>query len=142
MRWLTNPVVQFLAAGFVTLLTVSIVTGALSRSAADDEAIDDARTLTQVLGRSVAQPAIPLRYNVIKSPGMQAFYAAMSQDGRTVAVGGEVGAKLENITLWDTTVPAELAADPAGQACAVTVRGLSKDEWARYIPELPHRTTC
>jgi two-component system NarL family sensor kinase len=59
MRWLTNPVVQFLTAGVVTLVVVVLVTGALSRSAADSEAIDDARSLTQVLGRSVAQPAVP-----------------------------------------------------------------------------------
>ncbi|RYB89612.1 sensor histidine kinase [Nocardioides glacieisoli] len=59
MRWLTNPVAQFLATGFVTLLVVVLVTGALSRDAADEEAVADARALTQVLGRSVAQPAIP-----------------------------------------------------------------------------------
>ena len=59
MRWLTNPVVQFLAAGFVTLVAVVIATEALSRSAADDEAIADARSLTHVLALSVAQPAVP-----------------------------------------------------------------------------------
>lgn len=59
MRWLTNPVAQFLAAGFVTLVVVVIATGALSRSAADEEAVADARSLTRVLARSVAQPAIP-----------------------------------------------------------------------------------
>ncbi|MCF6379565.1 sensor histidine kinase [Nocardioides KLBMP 9356] len=50
---------QFLAAGFVTLVVVVLVTGALSRQAADEEAVADARAITQVLGRSVAQPAIP-----------------------------------------------------------------------------------
>jgi len=59
MRWLKNPVVQFLATGFVTLVVVLVATGALSRSAADEEAIADARSLTWVLGTSVAQPAIP-----------------------------------------------------------------------------------
>jgi signal transduction histidine kinase len=59
MRWLTNPVVQFLATGFVTLVVVVVATGALSRQAADEEAVADARSLTRVLGRSVAQPAIP-----------------------------------------------------------------------------------
>ena len=59
MRWLTNPVAQFLATGFVTLVVVVLVTGALSRQAADEEAVADARAITQVLGRSVAQPAIP-----------------------------------------------------------------------------------
>ena len=59
MRWLTNPVAQFLAAGFVTLVVVVLATSALSRSAADEEAIADARSLTWVLAPSVAQPAIP-----------------------------------------------------------------------------------
>ena len=59
MRVLTNPVVQFLATGFVTLVVVIIATSALSRSAADEEAVADARTLTWVLGTSVAQPAVP-----------------------------------------------------------------------------------
>ena len=59
MRWLTSPVVQFLAAGLVALAIVVLATSALSRDAADEEAIHDARTLTTVLGRSVAQPAVP-----------------------------------------------------------------------------------
>ena len=59
MHWLKNPVVQFLSTGFVTLVVVIIATSALSRSAADEEAVADARTLTWVLGTSVAQPAIP-----------------------------------------------------------------------------------
>jgi two-component system NarL family sensor kinase len=59
MRWLTNPVVQFLAAGFVTLVVVIVATSALSRSAADEEAVGDARSLTWVLATSVAEPAIP-----------------------------------------------------------------------------------
>lgn len=59
MRWLKNPVAQFLATGFVTLVVVVLVTSALSRDAADEEAVADARALTRVLGRSVAQPAIP-----------------------------------------------------------------------------------
>jgi two-component system NarL family sensor kinase len=59
MRWLTNPVVQFLAAGLVTLVVVVVATQNLSRSAADDQAIAEARSLTRVLATSVAQPAVP-----------------------------------------------------------------------------------
>lgn len=58
MRLIGNPVVQFLAVGALTLLAVAVGTGSLSRSAANDEAIEDARVLTRVLGRSVAEPAI------------------------------------------------------------------------------------
>jgi signal transduction histidine kinase len=59
MRWLTKPVVLFRAPGFDTLVVVVLVTSALSRQAAAEEAVADARSLTQVLGRSVAQPDIP-----------------------------------------------------------------------------------
>lgn len=58
-RILTNPVAQFLAAGSVVLVLVVVGSVQLSRHAADDEAIADARATTQLLGRSVAQPAIP-----------------------------------------------------------------------------------
>ena len=59
MRYVKNPVVQFLAAGFVVLVAVVAVTVQLSRRAADEEAILDARETTELLALSVAQPAIP-----------------------------------------------------------------------------------
>jgi signal transduction histidine kinase len=59
VRYLTNPVVQFLAAGFVVLVVVVAGTLQLSREAADREAIADARATTTLLARSVAEPAIP-----------------------------------------------------------------------------------
>lgn len=59
MRWLRHPVVQFLASGLVVLAVVVVATGELSRQAADAESIQDAQALTEVLGRSVAQPDIP-----------------------------------------------------------------------------------
>lgn len=59
MTWVRSPVVQFLAACLLTLVIVVVATGSLSRSAADDAAIDEARSLTEVLGRSVAEPEVP-----------------------------------------------------------------------------------
>lgn len=59
MRVISNPVVQFLAAGLLVLLVVVIGTGRLSASAAEDEAIADSRATTEVLARSVAEPEIP-----------------------------------------------------------------------------------
>jgi two-component system NarL family sensor kinase len=59
VRYVKNPVAQFLAAGFVVLVVVVIGTVVLSRRAADEEAVADAQATTQLLGRSVAQPAIP-----------------------------------------------------------------------------------
>ena len=36
----------------------------------------------------------------------------------------------------------QLRADPARYACVVTGRGLSADEWARYVPEFRYQRTC
>ena len=59
MRILMNPVAQFLLAGAVVLVLVVLATGQLSSAAARDEAIADARATTELLARSVAEPAIP-----------------------------------------------------------------------------------
>jgi two-component system, NarL family, sensor kinase len=59
VRYVKNPVAQFLAAGFVVLVAVVVVTVQLSQRAADQEAINDARDTTTLLARSVAEPAIP-----------------------------------------------------------------------------------
>lgn len=59
VRVVTNPVAQFLAAGFVTVVLVLVATGRLSGTAAADEAIEDAVATTELLARSVAEPAIP-----------------------------------------------------------------------------------
>jgi signal transduction histidine kinase len=93
MRWLTNPVAQFLAAGFVTLVVVVLATSALSRSAADEEAIADARSLTWVLARSVAQPALP--------PGLtEGDAAAIDRMDRT-ALDRLLVDDVLRIKLWD-----------------------------------------
>jgi two-component system, NarL family, sensor kinase len=60
VRRLRNPVVQFLAAGLVVLVAVVLLTVQLSRRAADQEAITDAQATTELLARSVAEPAIPV----------------------------------------------------------------------------------
>jgi signal transduction histidine kinase len=51
-------VVQFLAAGLVALVVLVVASGWLSKRAATDEAVGDARTLTQLLGRSVVETAL------------------------------------------------------------------------------------
>jgi two-component system NarL family sensor kinase len=95
MSWLKNPVVQFLAAGFLTLVAVVVGTGALSRDAADEEAIADARALTRVLGLSVAQPAIP--------PGLVAGEAgAIDQLDRRV-LGKLLVEDVRRIKIWDAS---------------------------------------
>lgn len=58
-RAATSPVAQFLAAGLVVLLVVGVGSLRLSRRAADREAVGDARATTELLARSVVQPALP-----------------------------------------------------------------------------------
>jgi WD40 repeat protein len=84
----------------------------------------------------------PVRFATVKSPNLQTLYLAMSPDGSTLATGGALIGRRQTITLWDYAVPKSLRADPVGQACAITGRGLTTDEWARYVPELPYRPTC
>ncbi len=58
MRVLTHPVAQFTAAVLVAFLLVASVTSWLSSRAAEREAILDARSVTEALGKSVVQPAL------------------------------------------------------------------------------------
>ncbi|GAA3344950.1 hypothetical protein GCM10020358_50180 [Amorphoplanes nipponensis] len=90
----------------------------------------------------IAEPGTPVRFATIKKPGLQTYSVALSPDGRTVAAGGTFNAPSKTVTLWDTTVPEELSADPVRHACAVSGRGLNAEEWSRYVPELPYRSTC
>ena len=59
VRVVKHPVAQFLAAGFVTVVLVLVATGRLSGTAAAEEAIEDAVATTELLARSVAEPALP-----------------------------------------------------------------------------------
>ncbi|GIE77696.1 hypothetical protein Aph02nite_36460 [Actinoplanes philippinensis] len=90
----------------------------------------------------VTDPGTPIRFAVLKHPDLQSLYVVFSPDGRSLAAGGALLGEHKSITLWDTTVPKELADDPVRHACAISGRGLSAEEWALYIPELPYRSTC
>jgi two-component system NarL family sensor kinase len=59
VRILVNPVAQFLLAAAVVLVLVALATGQLSSAVARDEAVADARVTTELLARSVAEPAVP-----------------------------------------------------------------------------------
>lgn len=92
MRYAKNPVVQFLAAGLVVLVVVVIGSVELSRRAAADEATNDARSTTELLARSVAEPAIP-RGLVAGDPG------AVDRFDRTVLRRLLVG-EVQRVKIW------------------------------------------
>ena len=56
---LRNPVVLFLVAGACVLAGIVVASDLFVRAAAEREAINDARSTTLLLARSVAQPALP-----------------------------------------------------------------------------------
>jgi two-component system, NarL family, sensor kinase len=59
VRFVRNPVVQYLAVAVVLFVALSVATSILSARVASTEARADAVSVARVLARSVAQPAIP-----------------------------------------------------------------------------------
>jgi two-component system, NarL family, sensor kinase len=59
VRLLRNPVAQYLTLAVVLFGVLSLATSVLSARVAAQQASDDARQVTRVLARSVAEPAIP-----------------------------------------------------------------------------------
>ncbi len=88
-----SPVAQFLAIGLLTAVVITLGTSILSGRAASQEALTDAQTTTQILGRSVAEPAIP--------PGLVAGDAgAIDRFDRAVLDRLLVG-EVIRVKLWD-----------------------------------------
>ncbi|MDI6101651.1 TIR domain-containing protein [Actinoplanes sp. NEAU-A12] len=90
----------------------------------------------------VSQPSKPVRLARVKidqyhTPTDMAF----SSDGSTLVVGTDHG-WTGHIALWDLSELNRLRADPAAVGCTVTGRGLTPQEWAREIPELPYQVSC
>jgi WD40 repeat protein len=91
-----------------------------------------------------SNPAGPIRLATVKTSFGALVDTVAFRDASTLAVTSqrqESGAAAA-VTLWSYDNLNSLRADPARYACAVTGRGLTADEWARYIPEIPYRRTC
>jgi WD40 repeat protein len=104
-----------------------LATGTLARTA----------TLWDITDR-----AKPVRVATLDSNNVETDSVVFSPDGRTVATSDLYEFEPTKVTLTDYTELADLTANPAKHACAITGRGLTTDEWARYIPELPYQPTC
>jgi WD40 repeat protein len=85
----------------------------------------------------VTDRTTPVRFATLANPQLRTRDLMFSPNGQTLASGGS-----RSVTLWDYSMPEDLRADPDKHACAITGRGLTQEEWARYIPELPHQPTC
>jgi WD40 repeat protein len=90
----------------------------------------------------IADPTNPFPVASVSGSSFRAGFLLFSPDGRTLATGGLWQAGPGNVTLWDLAELNDLRADPAKYACAITGRGLTADEWKRYVPELPYLNTC
>jgi WD40 repeat protein len=66
------------------------------------------------------------------------YAVAFAPDGRTLATGSRDG----KVMLWDLAKLNDLRDRPLQQACALAGRGLTRDEWARYVAGLPYQNTC
>ncbi|MGK5683642.1 TIR domain-containing protein [Actinoplanes sp. URMC 104] len=109
----------------------------------------DGRTLVTAGAESRATiwdttvPAEPVRLATVQAGvGATASGVTFRSDGRTLAVTGRRVHEPASVSLWSYSKLNTLRADPAHYACAVTGRGLTADEWARYIPEVKYRRTC
>jgi WD40 repeat protein len=86
----------------------------------------------------VTDRALPVRVTTIDTVPL-ASGLAVSPDGRSFAADV---ARLNRVMVWDESPLNGLRADPSRTACSVAGRGLTRDEWARYVPELPYQRTC
>ena len=105
----------------------------------------DGRTLATSSGGTVglwdvADPTRPRRLGQALSPIDTAtvFSMAFAPDRNTLAAASND----DSVTLWDLTGLNDLRTHTIERVCSYTGRGLDRDEWAHYIPDLPYQDTC
>lgn len=92
----------------------------------------------------ITEPAKLVRIATIKHANLDSRALAMSPDGRRLAVRSDRALMYDKevVPIWDYAALNDLRRNPAKRACAVTGRGLTEQEWERYIPVLPYQPTC
>jgi len=74
----------------------------------------------------------------LAGPGGAVTSVAFAPDRRTVAAGTADGGTAR----WDLLPLENLRAHALTRACALAGAGLSRAEWAHFIPDLPYQDTC
>jgi hypothetical protein len=98
-------------------------------------ALDDSGAITVW---DVAEPTEPIRLQTVPAPQAAATSFALTADDRQLIVGRANG----EVEIWDIGRIRDIVNDPVRAACALTGRGLTRDEWETYAPERPFRATC
>jgi WD40 repeat protein len=87
----------------------------------------------------VADPARPRRLgNPLEGHTDAVWSVAFNEDGGTLVTGSTDG----SVILWSMHGLLDLRQHTVDLACQRAGRGLSRDEWNRYIFEVPYRQTC
>jgi WD40 repeat protein len=90
----------------------------------------------------VADRTRPVLLTTLDGKGSRTRAVAFHPDGHTLAADRDHGRDRIGLALWDYTELTDIRTNPAKHACAISGRGLTADEWIRYIPELAPQDTC